>query len=232
MPTPQYVSFQSQLANTAGQAIPGGIVAVLIGVADAVNLTDQPGSPLATIWADPYGNSQIPQTALSLSGDVTTVAGSPNVAYASGQALSQFLPGLNITINGVQYTVASWDSVDGVTSIVLETNALSSGTFAWSATIPAAGGVVPDGEGNYQFWTLPGFYTLQIYGGPISEPYIQGISLEAPVIGSVGTGNGTSGELVLTTLKGTGGGPANPTVIVGYEQVIYGGATYWRPLFQ
>lgn len=204
MATPTLDSYQSQLQMASGQALGGPAavevgdeevfidtntesnsplvaIAVLAGALDAVNGSTTPGSPLATIYADPYGNSQIPQSALSLTGQCTTVAGSPNVAYSSGTALSQYLVGQTITINGVQYTVESWSSANGVTSIVLEQDAQSSGTFTWTATIPAIP-LTPDGQGNFQFWALRGYYTLQVYGSQIPTPYFQCVTLGAAAL--------------------------------------------------
>jgi hypothetical protein len=242
MPSPTLSSFQGQLFNTAGGAVAGATITVLSGQVDTVNVTNQPGSPLATIYADPYGYSEIPQVQLALAGNVATVAGSPNVIYSSGSQLSAFLIGLIITINGVQYTVLSVDPTAG--TLVLATNAQSSGTFAWSATIPVSsldsvpGFGVTDGFGNFQFWAAAGYYVLQIYSEVMPEQYIQGISLGEVSggggggLGPVEAGNGTSGELMLTTLKGSGGGPANPTTVVGYAEVTIGLSTYWVPLFQ
>lgn len=51
-------------------------------------------------------------------------------------------------------------------------------------------------------------------------------------LGAFGAGNGTGGQMVLTKLQGTGSGPANPTTIVGYSQLVIGVTTYWVPLFQ
>jgi hypothetical protein len=190
MPSPTLSSFQGELFNTAGGAIAGATVTVLSGQVDTVNVTNQPGSPLATIYADPYGYSEIPQVQLSLSGTASTVAGSPNVSYASGSQLSAFLIGLTITINGVQYTVLSVDPTAG--TLVLATNAQSTGTFAWSATVPVSqldavpGFGVTDGFGNFQFWAAAGYYVLQIYSEVMPEQYVQGIS----VGGSGGGGGG------------------------------------------
>jgi hypothetical protein len=52
-----------QVFNAVGQALANVQVAVLIGDvngASPVNVTTQPGSPLATIYADPQGTQEIP----------------------------------------------------------------------------------------------------------------------------------------------------------------------------
>lgn len=242
MPSPTLCSFQGQLFNTAGGAVAGANITVLTGQVDTVNVTNQPGSPLAHVYADPYGYSEIPQAPVNLSGNVSTTAGSPNVSYSSGSQLSAFLVGLIIVINGVQYTVQSVNPTAG--TLVLATNAQSTGTFAWSVTIPVTqisavpGFGVTDGEGNFQFWAAAGYYVLQIYDQVMPQQFIQGITIGSVSggggggIGPVGTGNGASGQIMLTTLKGSGGGPANPAAVVGYAQVTIGATTYWVPLFQ
>ncbi len=51
--------------------------------------------------------------------------------------------------------------------------------------------------------------------------------------GPVGFGTGTSGQAVTTTSPGSPvTGPANPTTIIAYEQVVRNGTIYWLPLFQ
>jgi hypothetical protein len=237
MPTPILSSYQSQLFNTAGSAVPGATISVLLGQTDTVNISTQPGSPLGSIYADPYGNSQIPQTPITLAGTVSTIAGSPNVALAAGSQLSQFLVGNIIVINGVQYTVAAWISA---IAIVLATNAQSTGTFTYSAAIPVAA-LQTDGFGNFQFWTEPGYYVLQIYDPQMPNQFIQGITVGGEGgggggggISDGGFGNGTPSEIVTTTLKGSGTGPTLPTNVVRYAQWVdpFNGQTYYIPLMQ
>ena len=50
--------------------------------------------------------------------------------------------------------------------------------------------------------------------------------------GVTGFGNGSSGTAVTTTTKGSGTGPANPQLVVAYEEVVINGTTYYRALFQ
>jgi hypothetical protein len=198
MSSPTLESFTGTITATSGQVIPGQTITVLSGQTDTVDDAIQPGTPLATIYADPYGNSQIPQAPVSLSGTVATVAGSPNVTWESGNPLSEFLEENVIVINGVQYTVAQWNSA---TSIVLATNALSTGTFAYSATIPVDP-LVSDGNGNYQFWAAAGYYVLQIYGPQLPAQFILGISIG----GSGGGGGiGTFSNNEVVTFSGTTG---------------------------
>ena len=173
MSIPTLSAYSDTVRDTVGNALAGATIAVLSGQLDTVNTTDQPGTPLAIIWADAYGNSQIPQQAVSLAGTVATVAGSPNVTWVSGNLLSQFLPTNIIVINGVQYTVASWTSP---TACVLATNALSTGTFAYTATIPATP-LESDGLGNFEFWAAAGWYVLQIYDNQMPEQALYGISV-------------------------------------------------------
>ena len=51
-------------------------------------------------------------------------------------------------------------------------------------------------------------------------------------LGPVEVGEGTADVLMLTTLQGAGGGPADPQHVVGYAQVTISSVIYWVPLFQ
>src|SRR5580698_6971197 len=184
MSSPTLGTFIGKAQNTQGQAVPGISIAVLAGQVDTVDVATQPGSPLATIYADPYGNSQIPQQAVNLAGTCATAAGSPNVAWASGNPFSIFLEGQTITINGAQYTV---EEVVSPTALVLATNAMGTGAFAYSATIPAEP-LTTDGYGNFQFWAAAGYYVLQVYGGTVTAQFVQGLNI---AIGAGGGGGST-----------------------------------------
>jgi hypothetical protein len=72
--TPTLYSWQDTVSNSIGQVIPSATVIVLsgtVGGAEAVNTTTQPGTPLATIYTDPYGASPVNQT----TAPITTRAG-------------------------------------------------------------------------------------------------------------------------------------------------------------
>jgi hypothetical protein len=62
MPSPTLVPISVSIIGPTGNAQAGVSVYVLSGTPDAVNLTTVPGSPLASIFADPYGNTAINQT--------------------------------------------------------------------------------------------------------------------------------------------------------------------------
>ena len=67
---PTLVSWQDTLSNSLGQVIPNATIIVLsgtIGGSQGVNATTQPGTPLATIYADPYGATPINQSMAPLS---------------------------------------------------------------------------------------------------------------------------------------------------------------------
>lgn len=170
--SPVLSSYSGKVQTVEGMALPGVNIAVLSGTISGpqeVDTTTQPGSPLAAIYSDPYGEYQI--------------AGSV---------------------------------------------------------------IVSDDQGNFEFWAEPGYYVLQYWGagifqiinGETESQYLQGISIGGEGggggggLGPVQTGNGSSGNVVLTTLKGTGGGPNDPTTVVGYAQVTIGLTTYWVPLLQ
>jgi hypothetical protein len=173
MTTPTLSAYNDTVRDTVGNALPGAVVSVLSGQLDTVDTDTQPGSPLAVIWADPYQNSQIPQEEVVLAGTVLVNAGSPDVVLASGNPLSKFLVFNIIVINGVQYTVEDWTDAAHIT---LATNAISSGTFAYSATIPVTP-LLSDGLGNIEFWASGGWYVLQIYDSQMPEQFFQGISV-------------------------------------------------------
>lgn len=173
MTTPTLSAYSDQVRDTVGNALPGATISVLSGQVDTVNDSTQPGSPLAHIYADPYQQSEIPQAAVSLAGTVTTVAGSPNVVLATGNPLSEFLVLNLIVINGVQYTVEDWTDSS---HIILATNAISSGTFAYSAIIPVTP-LLSDGLGNFEFWAPGGWYVLQIYDSQMPEQAVFGITV-------------------------------------------------------
>jgi hypothetical protein len=171
--SPTLTGYNSTIRDTVGNALPGATVVVLQGQTDTVDVATQPGTPLAAIFADPYQNSQIPQSEVILAGEVSTVSGSPTVNWVTGNLLSEFLVGQTIVINGVQYTVGAWVSA---TQITLNQNALSSGDFTYSATIPADP-LVSDDLGNVEFWASGGWYVLQIYDTQMPEQAVIGITL-------------------------------------------------------
>ena len=90
-------SWQDTIQNTLGQANPSATIIVLSGTtsgAAQVNTTTQPGTPLATIYADPYGATPINQTTAPL----TTAAGNGWFQFwaAPGYYVIQaFGPGIN-----------------------------------------------------------------------------------------------------------------------------------------
>jgi hypothetical protein len=45
-----------------------------------------------------------------------------------------------------------------------------------------------------------------------------------------GSGNGTAGQAVTTTLKGTGSGPTTAPIVANYLEINVGGTNYWIPL--
>lgn len=88
------------VTNSLGQAVPGATIIVLsgtIGGTDAVNLSTQPGSPLATIYVDPYAQTLIDQTTSPLLSDDN---GNFSFCATSGWYVLQIY-GLGV---GAQYT--------------------------------------------------------------------------------------------------------------------------------
>jgi len=72
MTAPSLASYISVLQNSTGQIIPGATIIVLSGTtggSEAVNTSTQPGTPLASIYSDPYGASPINQSTTPLVSD-------------------------------------------------------------------------------------------------------------------------------------------------------------------
>lgn len=64
-PSPTLFSWRDTITNTVGQSLPDVTVIVLngtVGGSQNANTETQPGSPLATIYADPYGSVAINQS--------------------------------------------------------------------------------------------------------------------------------------------------------------------------
>ena len=112
-------SWQDIIQNSLGQGNPNATVIVLsgtIGGARAVNTTAQPGTPLATIYSDPYGASPINQT----TNPVTTASGNGWFQYwtacSSYQVIQVYGPGVNgQLVYGI--FVGGGSSSGGVTSV-------------------------------------------------------------------------------------------------------------------
>ena len=95
--SPTLFGWRDTITNSLGQVIPDATVIVLSGTvngAQAVNTNIQPGTPLATIYADPYGATPINQT----TSPITTAAGDGTFQFwaPSGYYVIQaYGPGIN-----------------------------------------------------------------------------------------------------------------------------------------
>jgi hypothetical protein len=69
-------------------------------------------------------------------------------------------------------------------------------------------------------------------GKYVGRSWLQWLRTAFYVIGTPVIGNGTPGQTVKTTLKGTGKGPTDPTTIVGFAQVNVNGEVRWSPLMK
>jgi hypothetical protein len=67
--TPTLGSWSGSLRSVEGVAVANATIIVLSGQTDTVNTTTQPGTPLASIYSDPYGNNAINQSTSPLQSD-------------------------------------------------------------------------------------------------------------------------------------------------------------------
>jgi len=131
MTTPNQASYTSVLQNSTGQIIPGATVIVLSGTvsgSEAVNTSTMPGTPLATIYSDPYGASPINQSTSPL---VTDDLGNFTFWAAPGYYV------LQIYGNGVPGQIVNRKFVPGQIISGISLGAGGTGTFN---TITVSGG--------------------------------------------------------------------------------------------
>ncbi len=136
-------SWQDIIQNSLGQGNPNATVIVLsgtIGGARAVNTTTQPGTPLATIYADPYGATQINQT----TGPLTTAAGNGWFQFWTACNSYVVIQAYGLGINGqLVYGVfvgsVSQSSISATAPIVVSPNPIT-GTGIISCPTCGSGG--------------------------------------------------------------------------------------------
>lgn len=202
-----YFRYDGSIRSTVGEAISGASLAVLTQPAD----TDtQPGSPLAVLFAAADTNAPAISAASWLAGQITlTLASIPtDLVVDSYIRVSASNPaGYNgvfqvLEINGLQVVVAQ-DTNPGVYvgSATLQTSALPNPFLS-------------DGLGNFDFYALPGIYTLQIYGVP-SLPDNQLVFADQNVVAGAANGSVTSVSLALPAEFNVTGSPGSTVVALG-----------------
>jgi hypothetical protein len=164
---PSFFRYDGSVRNPNGNAIPGADVAVLTQPA---SFAGQPGSPLATIYAANASNAAAINAASWQGGQLTlTFTTTPP---------ADVVPGAYIALSGV--TPSTFNSTLSAPYLVVEVNGnnvivvslTNPGTYVSGGTIATS--VLPnptttDTNGNFDFYSAPGIYSLQIYGPTIEE---------------------------------------------------------------
>jgi len=137
--TPILSSWQDTIQNSIGQVLPGVTVIVLSGTvigSQEVDTDMQPGSPLASIFSDPYGDNPVDQENLPL----TTEAGNGTFqfwAQPGYYVIQVYGPGINgQLVYGI--SIGGSGGSGGAIASAVPTGAIN-GTNV-SFTVPAAGG--------------------------------------------------------------------------------------------
>lgn len=118
---PTLFSWRDTLTNSIGQSIPGATVIILegtVGGSEAVNTTTRPGSPLATIYSDPYGATPIDQTLHPLT-TARRDGGFQFWAAAGYYVIQAYGPGINGSLVYGTSVAGGGSSSSGVTSVAI-----------------------------------------------------------------------------------------------------------------
>lgn len=188
--------YDSRVQSVFGAALPGVSIAVLTQPA---NTTNQPGTPLATIFAASVSNAATLSSASWLAGQITFVFSAPPPADVVPGSYVQ-ITGVNPTgYNGIWQVVSvSGNNVVATTPYTLApiTNPgsyVSGGTVATSA-LPNP--FLTDNLGNFDFYAAAGIYTVQIYDTQGRLPS-QLVLADQNVVAGGGSGSVTSVALTM-----------------------------------
>lgn len=205
MSTLSVFRYDRTVQNVVGQAIPGAEIAVLSQPADT---TTQPGSPLVDLYAASVSNQAIAITTATWSnGKITFQFAAPppaDVVVGAYIKAKGFTPG---GYNGVWQI----DSINGnlvtVTIPYTPTVAIvNPGTVSVVGTINTSALPNPlqsDTLGNFFFYAVSGFYTVQIYSPLLAD---QLVFADQAVVGS-GGGSVTSVALTMPAEFAVAGSP-------------------------
>jgi hypothetical protein len=211
-----YFRYDGTILNSyPTQAIAGAFIAVLTQPA---NITTQPGSPLAQIFAAPNTNSASISSASWIGGQLTF--------GFTATPPSDVVPGSYIAVVGVSPSTFNniWKVLSVSGNNVVVAAASNPGTYISGGAVTTS--VLPnpfqsDGYGHYFFYAATGFYTIQEYStsGGIQFPTV--IYLDQVVL-APGGGSVTSVAIAVPTDVFTVTGPitSNGTITIGKQNNI------------
>lgn len=188
--------YDGRIQATSGFAIPGVSIAVLTQPA---NTTNQPGSPLATIFAAAISNAATLSTASWLAGVISfTFSATPPADVVVGSFIQ--ITAVNPAgYNGIWQVTSVVGNVVQVTTPFTLTAITNPGTYVSGGTVATSALPNPfftDTLGNFFFYAAAGVYTVQIYDtqGRIAA---QLVLADQNVVAGGGNGSVTSVALTM-----------------------------------
>jgi hypothetical protein len=194
---PTYFKIEGWVQTPQGNAVPGASVAIL---SQPANTATQPGTPLASLYSAPNSNPA------SITG--ASWAGGQITFLFSGSVPLDVVPGTYIGLTGINPGAYNGDwlvlSVNGLSVAVASLS--NPGTYISGGTVATS--VLPnplttDGNGYWFGYTLPGFYTYQIYGPVIPELDYPDELVSSGTGGSSSISLGMPVEFIVTGSPGT-----------------------------
>lgn len=203
-----------------GEAVPGASVVVLDQPAD---FTTQPGSPLATIYAADTSNSASITAASWFAQQITFQLSAPPPA--------DVIPDSYIGVSGVSpstydstaeepWLVVSVSGNNVVVEALTDPGSYSSGGTVATSVLPNP--LATDGNGHYFFYTLPGIYSVQVYGSTIAEQ-----DYPDQGIGTVAGGSVTSVGMTVPAEFSVAGSPVTGSGTLAISKVVQNPNKVW-----
>lgn len=198
-----FYRYDLNVRSLIGQVVDGASVAVLTQPATFPNGENQPGTPLAQIYAASSSNSANVTAASWQQGVLTYTFDAVPADVVPGSYFS--VDGANpSTFDGAALDVYAVDMVAGTVQVLAQT---SPGTWVSGGTVATS--VLPnpldvDNLGNAFFYATPDLYTVQIFD---SEYRITPLVLDDQAIESPGGGSVTSVALTMPGIFAVAGSP-------------------------